>query len=121
MRAHVIKNGKVDNTISIERLDMLPGVQLLDASLGGKIGDLWDGETFTTPPKTPEQIAAEEAEAARQAAAIAAKEELALDQISKKSYAEIETYIRGIMAGLPTPTVDLIVKMGKLIKAVVDR
>ena len=65
--------------------------------------------------------AAAAAAAAAQQAAIAAKEELAFDQISKKSYTEIETYIRGVMTGVPVATVDLIVKMGKLIKALVDR
>ena len=66
-------------------------------------------------------IAAEAARAAAaQQAAIAAKEELALDQISKKSYAEIETYIRTTVTNLDTAK-DLLVKMGRLIKALVDR
>ena len=54
------------------------------------------------------------------ALAIAAKEELALDQISKKSYTEIETYIRTTVTNLDTAK-DLLVKMGKLLKALVDR
>lgn len=84
----------------------------------------WNGAEVVPippPPKTPEELATQAAEAARQAAVIAAKEELALDTISKKSYAEVETYIRGIMVGIPAPAVDLVVKMGKLIKALVDR
>lgn len=48
MRAHIIENGVVTNTIEVESLDVIPG--LIDAS-SGKIGDLWDGATFTTPPE----------------------------------------------------------------------
>lgn len=57
MRAHVIENGMVVNTILVESLDFLPN--LVDSSNGGKIGDLWDGENFTTPEPTtsaPESI-----------------------------------------------------------------
>jgi len=50
MRAHIIKNGVVVNTILAESLSDFPHLTLLDASLGGKIGDLWDGETFSSPP-----------------------------------------------------------------------
>lgn len=47
MRAHIVENGVVINTIVVESLDFIPG--LLDASLGGSIGDSWDGEMFTSP------------------------------------------------------------------------
>lgn len=47
MRAHVIENGKIANTIEVDSLDFLPG--LIDADQGGAIGDLWDGEQFITP------------------------------------------------------------------------
>lgn len=47
MRAHVIENGVVVNTILVKSLDFMPN--LVDASLGGKRGDLWDGEFFTAP------------------------------------------------------------------------
>lgn len=47
MRAHIVKNGVVVNTVLVESLDFMP--DLVDASHGGKIGDLWDGEAFTTP------------------------------------------------------------------------
>jgi hypothetical protein len=46
MRAHVIENGIVVNTIEVDNLDALPN--LVDASRGG-IGDVWDGENFTSP------------------------------------------------------------------------
>ena len=57
MRAHVIENGIVVNTIEIEHLDFMPEISasLIDAALGGKIGDLWDSQTFTAPP-SPEVI-----------------------------------------------------------------
>lgn len=58
MRAHLIENGKVANTIEVESLDFLPG--LIDAALGGSIGDSWDGESFTAPvppaPAVPQSI-----------------------------------------------------------------
>lgn len=47
MRAHIIKDGAVVNTIEVESLDFMPG--LVDASAGGAIGDLWDGQKFTKP------------------------------------------------------------------------
>lgn len=54
MRAHVIEGSKVANTIEVASLDAFPGVTLVDASIGGKIGDLWDGlVTFTAPPLVP--------------------------------------------------------------------
>lgn len=47
MRAHMIKDGLIVNTIEVETLDFMPG--LINAELGGAIGDLWDGEKFTSP------------------------------------------------------------------------
>lgn len=47
MRAHVIENGIVVNTIEVETLDVLPG--LVEATIGG-IGWSYDGTTFTPPP-----------------------------------------------------------------------
>lgn len=47
MRAHIVENGIVVNTILVESLDFMPG--LIDGENGGRIGDLWDGGTFTTP------------------------------------------------------------------------
>ena len=51
MKAHIIENGVVVNTIVVESLDVFPN--LIDAELGGAIGDLYDGTTFTTP--TPQE------------------------------------------------------------------
>lgn len=57
MKAHIVENGIVTNTIEVESLSTLPN--LLDASLGGTIGDLWNGTLFSS---APEDIAAKEAE-----------------------------------------------------------
>ncbi|MYM81076.1 hypothetical protein GTP44_03760 [Duganella sp. FT50W] len=59
MRAHIIENGRVANTIEVEDLDVFPG--LLDADLGGQIGDYYDeaAGTFTTPAapvQVPEEV-----------------------------------------------------------------
>lgn len=45
MRAHVVENGMVANTIEVESLDFMPN--LIDASNGGQIGDSWNGEIFS--------------------------------------------------------------------------
>lgn len=61
MRAHIVSEGAVVNTIVLDSLDEVPGA--LDADvLGGGIGWLWDGETLTPPapsPKAPEEVRAE--------------------------------------------------------------
>lgn len=49
MRAHVIENGVVVNTIEVDSLDVFPEMLLLDAALGGQMGDSWDGQVFTPP------------------------------------------------------------------------
>lgn len=51
MRAHAVKNGVVVNTIEVASLDFMPG--LVSGESGGRIGDLWDGETFEEPTPTP--------------------------------------------------------------------
>lgn len=49
MRAHVIENEKIINTVVVESLNDMPG--LIDADQGGQIGDSWDGAIFSTPSK----------------------------------------------------------------------
>lgn len=114
MRAHIIKDGKVVNTIVVDSLDFLPG--LIDASLGGAIGDLWDGQIFTTPPKTPEQLAEE----ARQAAAQVAKQEIFSAAIIKLTYAELDAYINANVTDLIKAR-EYLKKLSRVVKALVER
>jgi hypothetical protein len=53
MRAHVIQNGIVTNTIEVESLDFMPN---LIGGETGSIGWLWDGETLTPPPVPPAPV-----------------------------------------------------------------
>jgi hypothetical protein len=60
MRAHIVENGVVVNTIEVDSLDVIPG--LIDGDIGG-IGWLWDGENLTPPaPDTEAQWAVVRAE-----------------------------------------------------------
>jgi hypothetical protein len=67
MRAHVIENGKIVNTIEVDLLDFFPDLHLIDADLhGGKIGDDYAeeaGEVISvTPPRiVPEQVSMRQA------------------------------------------------------------
>jgi hypothetical protein len=46
MKAHIIENGRVVNTIVVESLDVIDG--LVDASNGGLIGDFYQDGQFIT-------------------------------------------------------------------------
>lgn len=60
MRAHVIENGVIANTIVVDALDALPGLVLIDADLhAGNIGDGWDGNVVVPAPPTPAPVPAE--------------------------------------------------------------
>ena len=48
MRAHILENGVVTNTIEVDSLDVMPG--LIEGDIGG-IGGLWDGKVLTPPPE----------------------------------------------------------------------
>lgn len=50
MRAHVIENGVVVNTIMVESLDFMPG--LVEANVGG-IGWSYDGTNWIAPVEDP--------------------------------------------------------------------
>jgi len=57
MRAHVITNGVIANTIEVDSLDVIPG--LIDASIGGAIGDSVVGGVIVPKPastKTRDQL-----------------------------------------------------------------
>jgi hypothetical protein len=59
MRAHIIENGKVTNTIEVDSLNFMPN---LISGETGSIGWLWDGLTLTAPPapqKTADELQAE--------------------------------------------------------------
>ena len=66
MRAHIIENGIITNTIEVESLDFMPG--LVEATVGS-IGWSYDGEKLTSPPppvKSPEELQAEIVEVTQQ-------------------------------------------------------
>lgn len=46
MRAHIIENGVIVNTIEVEDLNSINNFFLIDASLGGRIGDKYEGGEF---------------------------------------------------------------------------
>jgi hypothetical protein len=51
MRAHVIENGIVVNTIIVESLSVLPN--LVSAENGGDIGWRYDGTSYVAPDPLP--------------------------------------------------------------------
>ena len=51
MKAHVIENGIVTNTIEVDSLEFMPN--LVSAESGGAIGDLYENGVFTKPPEPP--------------------------------------------------------------------
>lgn len=54
MRAHVIENGTIINTILVESLDFMPG---LIAAVGSEgIGWTYDGQSFSPPPPAPQVV-----------------------------------------------------------------
>lgn len=54
MRAHLIENGIIVNTIEVESLDLLPDLELIDADKsGGTRGDLWNGAEVIPPLNQP--------------------------------------------------------------------
>ena len=53
MKAHIIENGVVVNTIIVDSLDAIPNVILVEAT-EGSIGWLFDGFVFTNPKAAEE-------------------------------------------------------------------
>ena len=72
MRAHIIENSTVVNTIEVESLDFMPG--LVEATEGA-IGWSYDGEKFTPPP-APEGPSQFEKDQSRYQKRAAVKDEL---------------------------------------------
>lgn len=54
MRAHLIDNGVVVNTVEVDSLDVLPGLVAARGNEG--IGWSFDGHAFTAPPPPPPVI-----------------------------------------------------------------
>ncbi len=73
MRAHVIENGIVVNTIIVESLSVLPN--LVSAENGGDIGWRYDGASYVEPDPvpTPVVIASTKEELMVEIAALTAK------------------------------------------------
>lgn len=70
MRAHVIENGRITNTIEVDSLDFLPG---LIAAVGEEgIGWGYDGQEFTPPPAQAPTVPQSVSRAQGKAALIAA-------------------------------------------------
>lgn len=74
MRAHIVKDGLIVNTIEVESLGAFPELSLVDAEgSGGGIGDSWDGkqivpqklEIATMPEESSEALKLEQAAKAR--------------------------------------------------------
>jgi len=55
MRAHVIENGVVTNSIEVDSLDFMPN--LVDGENGGGIGDIYENGEFKKPPIDLEKLA----------------------------------------------------------------
>jgi hypothetical protein len=55
MRAHLIENGVVVNTIEVDSLDFMPN--LVDGENGGGIGDIYENGEFKKPPIDLEALA----------------------------------------------------------------
>lgn len=71
MRAHVIENGVVVNTIEVESLDFMPG--LVDAENEGSIGDTYENGQFIKPPAPPAEPAPTKEQLMAELAALTAK------------------------------------------------
>lgn len=103
MRAHVIENGKVVNTIEISSLDAVPGLDLIDASLGGNIGDGWDGKKFFDPTTQAERDAAHNSTLKQKIAEIESKQHRAVREAAlgdATHLAAIEAQIDALRAQL---------------------
>jgi hypothetical protein len=55
MRAHLIENGVVVNSIEVDSLDFMPN--LVDGENGGGIGDIYENGEFKKPPVDLETLA----------------------------------------------------------------
>ena len=70
MRAHIIENGMVVNTIEVESLDFMPG--LIEAT-EGSIGDRYENGQFISPPAPASEPAPTKEQLMAELAALTAK------------------------------------------------
>lgn len=91
MRAHIIENGKVVNTIEVDSLDVIPGG--LVAATNGQIGDTYENGQFITPIFVVDPL-----DYQRQRAAEYPPMSDYLDGIVKGDTAQVQTYIDACLA-----------------------
>jgi hypothetical protein len=107
MRAHVIEDGVVTNTIEVESLNFMPN--LINGETGG-IGWLWDGETLTPSPepqKTTEELQAEARAPRNQLLTASDWTQVADAPVDKAAWATYRQALRDITTqeGFPTTIV----------------
>jgi len=94
MRAHVIENGVVVNTVEVESLGVLPGLVAAQSNEG--IGWLYDGINFTSPPpptpSVPTEVTMRQARLALLDAGLLANVQPAINSLNEpdKTKAQIE-------------------------------
>lgn len=110
MRAHVIENGVVVNTVEVETLDALPGLVATQANEG--IGWLYDGISFTSPPQptpsVPQEVTMRQARLALLDAGLLANVQPAINSLNEpdKTKAQIEwEYSNALQRSNPFVTV----------------
>lgn len=91
MRAHIIENGVVVNTIEVESLDFMLG--LVDGENGGNIGDRYENGQFVTPPAIVDPMAYQ----LKRAAEYPPMADY-LDGIVKGDQAQVQAYIDACLA-----------------------
>lgn len=91
MRAHIIENGVVVNTIEVETLDFLPG--LVSGEQGGSLGDTYKNGQFISPT-TPDDTRSYQQKRAAEYPPMADY----LDGIVKGDQAQVQAYIDACLA-----------------------
>lgn len=101
MKAHVIENGVVVNTIEVESLDFMHG--LVDAENGGSIGDIYENGQFIKPE--PDVSAAADSVHAERNAKLATSDwtQVADAPVDKSAWATYRQALRDItsQSGFP--------------------
>lgn len=91
MKAHIIENGKVVNTILIDSLDVIPN--LVNGENGGAIGDLYQNGQFSKLPVVIDPMAYQ----AQRAAEYPPMTDY-IDGIVKGDTAQVQAYIDACLA-----------------------